>query len=198
MKIDNIVSQNLDETSARPALFVLGMHRSAPVQSRGRCDTLVCGWVKKRNSRTRMSKIPWGSGKDGTYAICAIKCCIRREPTGGRSPASNRKPSRARLWPSNAGTLKRLFPSWTNIKPGSSRTAPLPALADPATLRKKPCLHSYPSQPSRSCAFPADAQRLQHLRGARPLGGIQSSRLEGIRGSATHFSYIRITHAASG
>ena len=28
MKIDNIVSQNLDERSARPALFVLGMHRS--------------------------------------------------------------------------------------------------------------------------------------------------------------------------
>ena len=28
MKIDNIVSQNLDEKSARPALFVLGMHRS--------------------------------------------------------------------------------------------------------------------------------------------------------------------------
>ena len=28
MKIDNIVSQNLDEKSAKPALFVLGMHRS--------------------------------------------------------------------------------------------------------------------------------------------------------------------------
>ena len=44
MKIDNIVSQNLDEKSARPALFVLGMHRSGTSAITGalrHCDVWV-------------------------------------------------------------------------------------------------------------------------------------------------------------
>ena len=44
MKIDNIVSQNLDEKSVRPALFVLGMHRSGTSAITGalrHCDVWV-------------------------------------------------------------------------------------------------------------------------------------------------------------
>ena len=199
MKIDNIVSQNLDEKSARPALFVLGMHRSGTSAITGALrhsgvwvgeeteltDANVenpLGFWERRDIRDLCDQMLHSAGADWWKVASFEPKAIPRTALA----------EQRRKFEKIVSELDK-YQAWVIKEPRLCLL--LPILRH--YVKNLVCIHIHrnPLEVARSLQT---RNGFSIFRWARPLGSIQSPCLEGIRGSATHFSYIRINHAASG